>query len=80
MMNCLGNSSITKKINLLPQVTATATAGNTAGTCEVDTLVIGTTQGRNRYPTLCGLQTGQHQYIDAGSTANPTDQVIILIM
>ena len=76
MRYCLGNSSLTKMI-FMPQVRVTATAGNTAGTCEVDTLVIGTTQGRDRYPTLCGIQTGQHQYIDAGSTANPTDQVII---
>ena len=45
-----------------------------AGTCATDTYTITTTQGRNNYPTLCGLQTGQHQYIDAGSTSNPTDQ------
>ena len=59
----------------MQQVRATTATAPTAGTCQVDTYVISTTQGRDKYPTLCGLQTGQHQYIDAGHTSNPTDQV-----
>ena len=61
----------------MPQVLVTTATAPTAGTCQVDTYVISTTQGRDKYPTLCGLQTGQHQYIDAGHTSNPTDQVTL---
>lgn len=51
-----------------------STAAPAAGVCQVDTMTTTSPSGRST-PTLCGLEAGQHMYIDAGTGATDTSTV-----